>query len=814
MNNFLHILCLCTALPLAAVEFAPTGRYTFFRDEKDAFIEMRLTDKGGGPVPGKVVWRGRTIELPHLEPGAEAALRLPVETRLFPGSYTEELAHDGGKIPVTWRIGPQPVGDGLPVMLWGFKGDHRVLQELGFNGGIMYRSMRMDNPESFARLENAVYDGFRYYGAVSTNGDKELKKRFPCLRRDGTKVEESVDASHPEVVRRMLKLCAANVLRGHPAAGGILINSEVRSTCTTPSFAPHQLKAWRKFSGRDVPAEVSDRIAPHFGKLENFPADRVVPDDHPLLEYYQWFWRTGDGWNDLNTRMAEALRQEAAPGFVCFHDPVVRTPPIWSSGGRVDAVNHWTYAYPEPFRITSHIDAMFAMTEDDPARQVWAMTQIICYRYRLTDRKIVPTVVPEWAKKFPEAEFISIPPDSLREAIWTMISRPVRGILFHGQGSLMPMTIDPRRRKNYYCTNDWTRKAMLEMLTEVVQPLSPMLKLLGEPPREVAILHSFASSIFAGRGTWGKGGWPDDLSLMMYYAGFNPRVIYEESVLRDGLAGIKVLAMPHCDVLTSGVAEKIREFQKRGGIVIGDPHLCPAIRPQLTLEEFSRSGLAEAVGKRMLRHAARLRRDLRGFVTPTSATDNLELLRFERVWKNTSYYFVVNDRRGCGDYVGPWRRAMEKGLPNRGVLTVPGKATAVYELSRGGKVPFVTKNGRIKIPLSFETNDGRIFMPLEHPIARVKLELPQKIVPGEKFRIRGKVLDTSGKPVPALLPIRFSMTDGAGHALDCGPYRCAVDGVFNYVTMCPVNAVGAFRVRMIDRASGLAAEGTVGIAED
>ena len=798
-------------MPLAAVELEPSTRYTFFRDEKDAFLEMRLKYDGGASAPAEAVWRGRTIKLPRLSPGAEAVLRLPVETRLFPGSYTEKLSCGGREFPVTWRIGPQPRSDVLPIMLWGFKGDHRELQNLGFNGGIMYRSMRMDNPESFARLENAVCDGFRYYGAVSTSGDKELKKRFPCLRRDGTEVEDSVDASHPAVVRRMLKLCSENVLRSHPAAGGILINSEVRSTCTTPSFVPHQIKAWRKFSGRDVPAEVGDRVAPHFGKLENFPADRVVPDDHPLLEYYRWFWRTGDGWNDLNTRMAGALHKDAAPGFVCFHDPVVRTPPIWSSGGKVDAVNHWTYAYPEPFRITSHIDAMFAMTEDDPGRQVWAMTQIICYRYRLTDRRIVPAVVPEWAKKFPEAEFISIPPDSLREAIWTMISRPVRGILFHGQGSLVPLKIDPRRRKNYYCTNDETRKAMREMLTGVVQPLSPMLKLLGEPPREVAILHSFASSIFAGRGTWGKGGWPDDLSLMMYYAGFNPRVIYEESVLRDGLDGIKILAMPHCDVLPAGVAAKIREFQARGGIVIGDPHLCPAIRPQLTLEEFSRSGWAEAVGKRMLRHAARLRRELRRFLTPASATDNLELLRFERVWKDTSYYFVVNDRRGCGDYVGPWRRVLEKGLPNRGVLTIPGSATAVYELSRGGKVPFVRKNGRIKIRLSFETNDGRIFLPLEHPIDRVELELPPKIVPGEKFRIRGRILDASGKPVPALLPISFTLTDGQGRGLDCGPYRCAEGGVFDYATTCPLNAVGAFHVKLVDRASGLAAEGSVGI---
>ena len=475
-------------------------------------------------------------------------------------------------------------------------------------------------------------------------------------------------------------------------------------------------------------------------------------------------------------------------------------------------MNHWTYAYPEPFRITSNIDEMFAMTEDDPARQVWAMTQIICYRYKLTDRKIFPAVVPGWAQKFPDAEFISIPPDNLREAIWTMISRPVKGILFHGQGSLMPMPVNRKSRKNYYCTNDGTREVMKQILTEVVQPLAPMLKRLEEKPREIAILQSFASNIFAGRGTWKtKGNWPIDLSLIMYYAKLNPRVIYEESIMQDGLKRIRILAMPHCDVLPAGVAEKIREFQRGGGIVIGDPYLCPAIVPQMTIPEFSRSGEAEKVDKRMRRSAVKLQRELRTFFTPRSSTDKPELLRFERVWKNTMYYFVVNDRREYGDYVGPWTRAMEKGLPNRGVLIVPGKAGAVYELSRGGKVPFVQRKGSIRIPVSFETNDGRILLPLERPIDRVVLELPRKIVPGEKFRIRGKILDASGEPAPALLPINFSMTDGEEHILDCGPYRCAADGVFDYETVCPLNAAREFRVKMIDRASGLAAEGIVKI---
>ena len=37
--------------------------------------------------------------------------------------------------------------------------------------------------------------------------------------------------------------------------------------------------------------------------------ERVVPDDHPLLVYYRWFWRDGDGWNPLHSQVeSEELR--------------------------------------------------------------------------------------------------------------------------------------------------------------------------------------------------------------------------------------------------------------------------------------------------------------------------------------------------------------------------------------------------------------------------------------------------------------------------------------------------------------------------
>ena len=802
MKYFRLLILSALSLPVFALDFVQIGRTSFIRDEENAFIGIKIKTSGKTEkLPENAVWNGVKAAV-----SKDGNLRLPVETRLFPGTYSGTLECNNQKHTFSYRIGPQ-LPDDMPVILWGCRGRHKELQELGFNRALYYYVLA-EHPANLKCFDDAVADGFRYYGSVTTNGDRNLRKEYPVIGRDGKPVPHSVDASHPEVTRRMLDWIRNRTgLRSHPAAAGALLNSEIRAA-TAPSFVPRQREAYKKFSGKDIPAEANLKTGVPYQQLKNFPADRVVPDDFYILDYYRWFWRFGDGWNKLNSVMADALRKNASPGFICFYDPALRVAPLHGSGGNVDILNHWTYAYPEPCRIVSHIDGMLEMTRNS-GQQVWAMTQIICYRSRTTSLKNKPDVLPDWVKKYPTAPFISIPPDNLQEAIWTMISRPVKGLLFHGQGSLMDLK--PKKKIYYACTNDDTQKTMRQMMNDVVHPLAPVLKRLPEVPSQTAVLHSFSSATLAGRGTWGWGGWPDDLSLMMYYGGLNPRTIYEESILKNGLGGIKILALPHCDVLSESIVKAIKDFQKRGGIVIGDPDLCPAIVPQVMIPVFKRSGHADRVQANLYRDAWRLRRELRAFVPLESETDRPDLLRFERKWKNVSYYFVVNDKRTFGDYLGPWKMIMEKGVPNHGNLLVYKPAGAVYELSRGGKAAYSVDQSVTKIPLDFTTNDGRIFMILPSPIAKLELAMPREITQGKKFSITGKIFDQSGQLVQALLPVRFKITDGKGRELDGGPYGCALDGIWKFESICPINAEGKFQVLLEDRASGLKAQGTIKI---
>ena len=811
MKKIILLLTL-SSLPLFSLEFTQIKRTAFIRGERDAHLSIAVKNSSNAIVKKSVaLFNGKRITIPEITPNKTIELKLPIESNLFSGEYKVNLTYNNTKKEFVYYIGPQ-LPDEYPIFLWGFKSNHKILQDMGFNSGIMYRCLE-DTPSNWNRLDRAITDGFRYWGSFTTNGDKNLKVDYPVIKKDGKPAVRSVDASHPQVYARMLKLLKTYPLRIHPAVDGALLHSEIRPSGTRPSFTKYQINAWKKHSGKDIPAEVDERIAPHYRQLKNFPSNRVVPDNHHLLEYYKWFWKEGDGWNKLNSNLSFDIKQGANSKFRTFHDPIVRTPPIWGSGGNVDAVNHWTYAYPDPFRITSHIDSMFAMVQGNPRQEVFAMTQLISYRSRITNKKIKLENPPQWAKEFPKAEYISIPPDFLQEAIWTMFARPIKGILFHGEGSMLPRPINKKKLKNYFCTNKETQVAMKKVLTTVVKPLMPTVKQLGEESSKIAILHSFASTILAGRGSWGSGGWIDEVSLLLYRAGYNPKVVYEETILRDGLKDIKVLVMPHCDVLTTSIVKIIKEFQKNGGIVIGDENLCPAIVPQILLTEIGTTSDANKREIRVNKTVNALKKSLKPYVQLGSLTNNNSLIRFVRTWKNTKYYFVINDKREFGSYVGPWKAIKDKGAPNKGKLIIRKKAGVVYELSQGVKTKFTVNNQTTEIPLSFDTNDGRIFLVLDKEIAKISLELPQLVTPGKEFTIKAKILDTTGKPVPAVLPVKFSLTDSKKQSLDKGPYSCAKDGVFTYTSICPVNASGEFTFNITCLTSKLTNQGKVKIGK-
>ena len=347
----------------------------------------------------------------------------------------------------------------------------------------------------------------------------------------------------------------------------------------------------------------------------------------------------------------------------------------------------------------------------------------------------------------------------------------------------------------------------------------------------MAVLESFATAAMGGPASWG---WLSPAITFCQRARLDPRVVYEETILRDGFGRTKILYAPQCRFLSAPVVEKVKAFQKAGGILVADENLLPALKadivvPVMAYKTPPKSDHAEDVDaatktmvntaarrftanakKWMLAEAEKLRAALASkcAYAPKADSSSPEIVTYSRAWRGTPYVFALNDKRTFGDYVGQWGLTMEKGLPFAGEVTLAdpeGKIGAVYELSRGGEVKFARKtDGRLAVPLNYDTNDGRLLVFLPRKIASVDADVAKA---GDALNVTMTVRDAAGEPVQALLPVEVRVYDAAGRELDGAGYACAAGGTCRLSVRTNLNdAPGAYRVVCRDRASGLTCE--------
>jgi hypothetical protein len=290
---------------------------------------------------------------------------------------------------------------------------------------------------------------------------------------------------------------------------------------------------------------------------------------------------------------------------------------------------------------------------------------------------------------------------------------------------------------------------------------------------------------------------------MLQWANLSPAVIYEEKIARDGLGGIEVLCLFHCDVLTETAYKAIIEFQRKGGIVIADEFVVPGIVPDITVNSVNYPPEADK-GKAALQAVGKeIREKLDGYYKPYSDSDNMDIITRVRTYKNADYLFVLNDKRGYGDYLGPWKRTMEKGLPNQGVVTLRRKAktAAIYDVLAHKKVNFKETKDGIMIPQIFDSNDGRLLLALEKEIKDVIVKAKNNGKVKSEVSLEIVVRDSKGQPIEGLIPIDINITTPSGKVLDGSGAACAVDGKFNYTFLCSEES-GKWQVTVKELASG------------
>ena len=811
------------------ISIKPEGRQSFLRNEAGAALFLKVVNSGTGmleklQISGKTgSFPAKTVRHRELKAGESVLLGLPVETRLSPGKYQLDLditAEKAGtavvsKAAVDYRIGPLH-HDTMPVVMWGGSGNYKSYQEIGFThltspGSTRQAVLGMKdwvNRNRMKALDNMLADGFRSVDSFGVSHHPKFRNRYPRLNQNGKPVS-NLEASNPGA-REMCRKAAEDFIRiygEHPAMDGALVNTEVRDG-TRPSFGKVEPAAFRKFAGFDIPQEVEDKLPPPYTRIKDFPVSRVIPDDFPLLVYYRWFWKTGDGWNSLNSLLSDTYKKHVKRPFWTFYDPAVRVPPVWGSGGHVDYLNHWTYATPDPINIAANSAQLQAMAAGRPGQGIMNMTQIITYRSATAPIGQKVKNEPEWVRKFPRGGYITIAPDMIREAVWAQLSKKTSGIMFHGASSLVDESKKPGYQPTgYVYTNPETKEVLKKLLHKVVKPLGPALKRVPEREPEVAILESFASGMFAGRCNWGWTGWSFDAHLLLLWANLSPAVVYEETLLRDGFGNLKVLVMPDCDVLPESVFKAVQEFQRKGGIIVADENLVPRITPDILLPAWRRSGNC-VQDKKQLQNAGRaLRKQLAPYFRPYSDASDPDLVTWVRTSGETDYLFVINDKRTFGNYIGQYGKIMEKGLPNTGTVTVGRKAGAVYDPVEGKSVPFESAGGKTVIPVRFSSSGGKLFLLMPEKIGRINLDLPSSAKKGGTIQLKVSLETVSGKTVESIHPIQIEVRDADGKSTCDSTSAALENGIYTQTLTIPLNTVaGTWEIGVTDLASGIKTE--------
>ena len=219
-----------------------------------------------------------------------------------------------------------------------------------------------------------------------------------------------------------------------------------------------------------------------------------------------------------------------------------------------------------------------------------------------------------------------------------------------------------------------------------------------------------------------------------------PAALTEDEIRDFGIPdSVETLVMPSCDVLTRKCYEKIAAFKARGGRIVADKSLCPALKADALLPKIvtafpptsgdhddgiaSPNTGAEKRERSIRAAAAELRAAVGPKAAPYADSNRPDILVSVRTYRAGDYVFAINDKRGYGEYVGPWRRIKEKGLPNSGTVTVNREAGAVYDLVSHSAVPFSVKDGKTSIDVSYQTTDGKVFLLCDRPLGELSVSV-------------------------------------------------------------------------------------------
>ncbi|MES2599121.1 MAG: LamG-like jellyroll fold domain-containing protein [Verrucomicrobiota bacterium] len=809
----------------------------------------------------------QTFILPDLAPGQKYETEYGPDTMLKPGDYILEVLMTSGERKLSrktaLRIVPrQPAV--LPVIMQEANSlDLPRLREIGCThwAGLTNEHDPMTGPHGRRTaqiaqpvLEAGLASGLRAVAALSPWRYADVKMQIWRADREGKAYEpHDVDAANHYLpaLNANSGQRFATAFRECMSWSGTWLNTEP-AIHARPGFSKEERDAYRKASQQEIPAEVQDGGGVNWKTLAGFPDNRVVPDDHPILRYYRWFWSGGHGWKATNDGWCDGLdkkRQERTDVWT-LSEPAVRQPSVGGAFGRVSYLADQAIDNRQPMQAGLCVDQLLAMTVSGGAGQsVFGMVPLSWERSAVSPVGAKDTAQEIHAQEgHAPVSRITLSPSILKETLWMTLARPVKGMIFPGWEALIPSPGGARAERP---THLYAYTAFRDFSDRVMRPLGPMLTKRQPQRSQVAFLESFTSQMFAGRGLY-RGSSPRSMEIWqaLQRGHVQTDIVYEEMLANGGLDDRKVLIMTECDVLPASVVEHLKRWQQGGGKILADENLCPGLKADALLSKTGEiraqdtgltkanieptirrdavGGAAENAGQAVFQDLdkaaelkavkaaasqaasadslpqalARLCEGL-GWV-PQFRCDNPDIILHSSRNGDATCLFVVNDRREAGNYVGQHGLVLENGVPSIGALNLGTETVNVYDLTRAAFLLPKREDNGLTIPLRLGPGEGRVFMISPAPILDVTLDLPETATCGNVAEAVIKVTTTGGKPMPAAIPVQVRIRDAEGGTGEWDGAHVVENGTLTLKLQLAKNETpGTWEVHVRDLASGI-----------
>lgn len=766
---------------------------------------------------------------PDLAPGASNVNEFGPDTALKPGTYTLEVVMGKGSRRVSHSHEFQIVGrrtQMLPVIMDGAgQADLTQLQPLACthwtgisNDDAPYAGTANKSRPLAVRpkIEAGLQSGLRTVASLDYD-QLMLSRGFRKAGRDGKEYSPlEINAAHPEAANLMAACGNMFTLyyRNFNAWSGVLLGSSSLGK-THPGFGALDLEAYRKFSGQEIPAEIhADDV--DWQKLPGFPTNRMIPDDHPALKYYRWLWSEGNGRKAVNEawhRAYERRKQDRAETWI-MHHPSVRQPSKAGSFASVMCIGDQSMDSRDPLMAGLCADQQLAMSAaNEHELDVFGILPLSWDRVSVSPVGAERTAesIMQWDRISP-LQRISVAPAILKENLWMMLSRPVKGLVLTEGFALR--SANNQLQSILGATHPQSYAAFSDVAKRLLFPLGPMLAKRQPWRSPVAMLESFTSQMMAGRGLY-RGASPRTLEVWhaLQHAHVQTDIVYEETLAKGGLDGRQILIMTDCDILPVSVVEKIRNWQKMGGRIIADEHLCPALKADALLSEpvetnvqasppADTSNVAPVAPQPLPERLTQLCKEF-GW-QPLVSCDSADVILHASLSGEATCLFVINDRREAGSYVGQHGLVREAGLPVTASLNLGEGKLNVYDLSHAAfLLPKRTDSG-LSIPLKLGPAEGRVLLLSPSPLLDMEFELPETATCGNIAEARIKLMTSGGKPMPAAIPVAVTIRDANGAPAEFDGYHVVENGeLILRLDLAKNETPGTWEVHVRELASGM-----------